>query len=402
MTVFSAFCVDCLKLALRGKWYYWAWIICLLAVVGIGVANYGNQFMVGMAVTHLSDQVTWGLYIANFIFMGGIAAASIVLVIAAIVYDRHDIGQPALMGVAIALSAVMMCTLFIVVDLGRPERIWHMLPFIGRYNFPYSLLAWDALVLNSYLLFTFCLGGSILFAKYRGRAASAPLLNHWVGIVAIGFVLAMVTVEAFLLSGYEARPFWNTAILAPRFLIAAFASGPAVIILVLQVVQRLAAHQAGATAIDLLVAIMRVALLGNLFLIAVEMFTHFYTQGEHTLSATYLYFGLKGYDRLVPWIWTSLGCGVLAVIIVLVRILRERRSLVNLACVLTMVEIWIEKTMGLVIPGFIPTPTGEMFEYMPSTPEILVSLGVLAIGMLVFTVLAKIAIPIELGQVKRS
>ena len=402
MRAFGSFCFDCVKLAVWGKWYYWLWLAVLLAGVGVGGKYYGDQLSTGMVVTHLSDQVNWGIYIANFIFMGGVAAASIVLVIAAILYEREDVSQAALLGVAVALAAVIMSSLYILVDLGRPERIWHMIPFIGRYNFPYSLLSWDALVLNVYLLFTLWLTGTLLFKNYRGQGQAAPIMRRWVGIAAIAFVIAMVTVEAFLLSGYEARPFWNTAVLAPRFLAAAFVSGPAVIILVLQVVGWFDKQRAAAPAIDLLATLMQAALLFNLFLVGVEMFTHFYTQGEHAISAHYLYFGMKGFGRLVPWIWIAHALGVIAVCLVLVRALRQRRVLLNIACLLAIAEIWIEKTMGLVIPGFIPTSMGEIFEYMPAKAEILVSVGVLSIGLLVFTVVVKIALPIVLGRVRYS
>ena len=229
MRAFGSFCFDCVKLALRGKWYYWLWLAVLLAGIGVGARYYGGQLVEGMVVTHLSDQVNWGLYIANFIFMGGVAAASIVLVIAAILYQREDVSQAALIGgdggVGIGRSPRYMSSLYILVDLGRPDRLWHMIPFIGRYNFPYSLLSWDALVLNVYLLFTLWLTGALLFRHYRGQGQAAPIMRRWVGVAAIAFVIGMVTVEAFLLSGYEARPFWNTAVLAPRFLAAAFVSG---------------------------------------------------------------------------------------------------------------------------------------------------------------------------------
>ena len=402
MRAFRSFCFDCVKLVLRGKWYYWLWLAVLLAGVGVGAKYYGDQLTEGMVITHLSDQVNWGLYIANFIFMGGIAAASIVLVVAAILYQREDVSQAALIGVTVALSAVLMSSLYILVDLGRPDRLWHMIPFIGSYNFPYSLLSWDALVLNVYLLFTLWLTGTLLFRNYRGQDQTVPIMRRWVGITAMVFVIAMVTVEAFLLSGYEARPFWNTAVLAPRFLAAAFVSGPAVIILVLQVVGWFDKQRATAPAIDLLAILMQVALLFNLFLVGVEMFTHFYTQGEHAISANYLYFGLKGFGRLVPWIWVAHGLGVAAVCLVLVRGLRQRRVLLNIACLLAIAEIWIEKTMGLVIPGFIPTSMGEVFEYMPANAEIFVSVGVLSIGLLVLTVVVKIALPIVTGRVRYS
>ena len=97
-----------------------------------------------------------------------------------------------------------------------------------------------------------------------------------------------------------------------------------------------------------------------------------------------------------------MALGVVAVTILSVPSLRRKRDFLNLACAMAVVEIWIEKGMGLVFPGFIPTPLGEIFEYLPSAIEIVVSLGILSIGLMVFTLIAKIAIPIELGQLKSS
>ena len=396
------FSLVCTKLLLRGGRLYWAWVGFLLATIAVGIYFYSDQAASGMGVTHLSDQVNWGLYISNFMFLGGVAAASVVLVIAAYLYRREDVRSDAVIGLGIALAAVVMCLLFIVADLGRPDRLWHMIPFIGDFNFPYSMLTWDSLALNGYLLFTLWLAASTLYARYHGRSLPTHNYQYGMGVLAIVLVLGMLVVEAFLLSGHVARPLWNTAVLAPRFVAAAFAAGPALFILVLQLVERFTEKQLHSPVIDLLGWMLRVSVRLNLFLIAVELFTDFYDGAEHSASAVYLYTGSLGRGLLTPWIWTALAFGIAAVVILSVRRLRERRRLLNLACVLVVVEIWIEKGMGLVIPGFIPTPLGEVFEYLPSVSEILVSLGILAIGMLVFTFTAKIAIPIELGQVRAS
>lgn len=402
MTPILQFSLVCIKLLLRGGRLYWAWVGLLLATIAVGIYFYSGQAVSGMGVTHLSDQVNWGLYISNFMFLGGVAAASVVLVIASYLYRREDVRNDAVIGLGIALAAVLMCQLFILADLGRPDRIWHMIPFIGDFHFPYSMLTWDALVLNSYLLFTLWLTASILYARYHGRSASTNRYQYGMGVLAIVLVLAMVVVESFLLSGHGARPLWNTAVLAPRFLAAAFAAGPALFILVLQLVERFTEKQLHPPVIDLLGWLLRLSVRVNLLLIAVELFTEFYGGGEHSASAVYLYTGSLGRGLLTPWIWTALAFGIAAVAILSVRRLRERRRLLNLACVLVVVEIWIEKGMGLVIPGFIPTPLGEVFEYLPAATEILVSLGILAIGLLVFTFTAKIAVPIELGHVRAS
>ncbi|MCH8842039.1 MAG: polysulfide reductase NrfD [SAR324 cluster bacterium] len=402
MKSFGSFCRDCLKLVFRGGRSYWIWNGGLLFMAIAGLGGYTHQLIEGLAVTHMSDQVNWGLYISNFIFMGGVSAASLVLVVAAFLYRQPEAAQSVTLGLGIAIAAAVMCGLFITVDLGRPDRLWHIVPFLGELSFPYSMLAWDAVVLNTYIPFTLGLAIYILFLKYNNREPATRGALFVLGNAAILFAISMLTVEAFLLSGHVARPLWNTAVLVPRFVVAAFAASSAIIILVLRLLDRFTERKEKSAEIGILVGVLKVAVLINLFLIAVEFFTHFYHPTDHSASAIYLYFGLDGRTMLVPWTWTSLAFGVIAVIILFNPRLRGRRAWLNLACVLTVMEIWIEKSMGLLIPGFIPTPLGEIFEYLPSPIEILVSLGVLAIGMLIFTLIAKIAIHIELGHTRYS
>jgi Ni/Fe-hydrogenase subunit HybB-like protein len=127
------------------------------------------------------------------------------------------------------------------------------------------------------------------------------------------------------------------------------------------------------------------------------VFKEFYTGNLHVASARYLYFGLHGHHALVPWIWTAIACNVTAMILLL---LPASRSLIwlDVACVLAIVGIWIEKGMGLVIPGFVPTPLGELVEYTPTLNETLICLGIWAFGLLCYTLLLRLAIPILQGH----
>jgi molybdopterin-containing oxidoreductase family membrane subunit len=221
-------------------------------------------------------------------------------------------------------------------------------------------------------------------------------------VLSIFWAISIHTVTAFLFSSNVARPFWNTAVLGPRFLASAFTSGPALIVLALQVIDRFSEFEVKRDVIDFMALIITVSLQINLFLLGVELFTDFYFPTAHGESATYLFFGLYGHKALVPWIWTAIVFNLIAVVILTLHPLRQRRGLLNVACVLAVIGVWIEKGMGLIVPGFIPTPIGEMFDYVPTRVEVFVSLGIWAFGLLVFTLVTKIAIPIELGTLTRA
>jgi molybdopterin-containing oxidoreductase family membrane subunit len=215
--------------------------------------------------------------------------------------------------------------------------------------------------------------------------------------IAIVWAVSIHTVTAFLYVGLGGRPFWNSAIIAPRFLASAFAAGPAFIILTLQIVRHYTSHRVSDDALLTLRRIVQVAMIINLFLLGCELFTEFYTDSAHLASARYLYFGLHGRAGLVPWIWTAIAFDSLAMIILILPASRGL-PLLNLACVLAIVGIWVEKGMGLIVPAFIPTPLGEMVEYLPTAQEIMVCLGIWAFGLLLYTVFVRISVPVLAGE----
>jgi Ni/Fe-hydrogenase subunit HybB-like protein len=399
MSALGRFFVDGLRQVFKGGRLYWSWVGGLGVVVLAGMVFYWRQLDQGLIVTGMSDQVSWGAYIANFTYLVGVAAAAVMLVIPAYVFHREDVRHVVLIGEGIAVAAVVMSILFVVVDLGRPERMWHMIPGLGRLHFPQSLLAWDVVVLAGYLLLNLAIPFYILFSRYQGREPNWRVYFPAV-LVSIGWAVSIHTVTAFLFSSNVARPFWHTAVLGPRFLASAFTSGPALIVLTLQVVDRNTALKVQSSVIGLMALITAVSLQISLFLLGAEIFTDFYFRTEEVVAATYLYLGLNGANKLVPWIWSAIALEGVAAVILTIHSLRNRRVLLSLACVFAIVGVWIEKGMGLVVPGFVPTPLGEVFEYSPSWGEVLISLGIWALGLLVFTLLAKVAIPIELGTLQ--
>jgi molybdopterin-containing oxidoreductase family membrane subunit len=393
------FIFDGVREMFRGGRGYWAWLGLLSVLIAIGVANYAVQLRDGLVITGMSDQVSWGFYIANFAFLVGIAAAAVLLVIPAYVFHRKDVKSVVLLGEGLAVAAVVSAMLFVVVDIGRPDRVWHMIPGIGILNWPTSLLAWDVVVLNGYLALNLVIPFYVHYCHYRGREPNLKLYFPVV-VVAMFWAISIHTVTAFLFSANSARPFWNTSLLGPRFIASAFASGPALIILTLQVIRKVTDYPVSQSVINTLALIMTVALQITVFFVGAELFTDFYNESTHAASLHYLFLGLDGFSRLRPWIWLALAMNIVAVVILTIHPLRQRMVLLNIACVLAFFGIWLEKGMGLVIPGFIPTPLGEIFEYVPTARELAVAMGIWATGILVFTLLAKASIAIELGVVR--
>jgi molybdopterin-containing oxidoreductase family membrane subunit len=387
-----------LALATDGSWAFYAWMTGLTAIALVGANAWAGQVASGMGVTGMSDHVSWGLYIANFTFAVGLAAGGVMMVIPAYLYHDDEMHDVVIVGELLAIAALIVSLGFVVADLGRPDRFWHLLPGIGRFNWPISMLTWDVVVLNGYLLLNLHICGYLLYMRFLGRKPNPKWYVPFVFLSVI-WAISVHTVTAFLYSGLGGRPFWNSALLAPRFLASAFVTGPAFIVLALQVVRRTTSFRVPEGPIQTLLKIMRVTVLVNLFMAGAEVFTEFYTGSSHVAAARYLYVGLHGKTALVPWIWTGLAFNVFAAIVLHTPKLVAKRPLLNLALVLVFSGVWIEKGMGLIIPGFVPSTMHELVEYYPTLTEWKVTVGLWAVGMMVFTIALKVALPIFGGEV---
>ncbi|HEX9011436.1 MAG TPA: NrfD/PsrC family molybdoenzyme membrane anchor subunit [Holophagaceae bacterium] len=393
----ASFLADSVRLVLRGNRAYRIWVAVLLVLMAAGGLAYANQLRHGLIATHMRDQVSWGFYIGNFTFLVGVAAAAIMLVIPAYVYDWEPIKEITILGEMLAIAALVMCLGFVMVDIGRPDRFWHIMPLVGRLNWPQSMLAWDVLVLNAYLLLNWFVVTYLLYCAYTGRHYIKKLVLPLV-LLSIPMAVSIHTVTAYLYNGLAARPFWNSAILAPKFLASAFCSGPAILLILLQILRKTTPLRIKDEAIFKVAELMAYTMGFNLFLTAAEAFKEFYSNTEHVVFSQYLYFGLKGHTTLVPYAWASVACGLAAFLLFLIPRTRTNWVTLNLGCVLIYSSVYIEKGMGLIIPGLTPDALGEIYEYRPSSTEVFVAAGIFATGFLVFTLMLKAAVPIMLGQ----
>jgi molybdopterin-containing oxidoreductase family membrane subunit len=387
------------RLLLRGGAAYWLWVAFLLALITWGGSAYVEQLRHGMIVTNMRDQVSWAFYIGNFTFLVGVAAAAVVLVIPAYIYHWKPIKEVAILGEILAISAIVMCLLFVVADMGRPDRFWHLIPGIGHMNFPRSVLAWDVLVLNLYFILNVTIVAHLLYRGLQGRPYSPRLVVPLV-LFSIPAAVGIHTVTAFIYAGLPGRPYWNASILAPRFLCSAFCSGPAIMLILFQILQRTTTIAIRDEAIWKVAELMAYAMFVNLFLLGAEVFKEYYSATEHLVHLQYLFSGIHGHRALVPYAWAFVACGVAAFVLFLLPATRRNVVTLNLGCLLVYASVYIEKGMGLVMPAFIPDTLGEVYEYTPTLHELRIGAAIFSIGFLVFTLLCKIAIPILTGELR--
>lgn len=374
--------------ALKGSRRYWEWLMVLGCGTIVGLFCYLRQLDQGLAVTGLSRDVSWGLYIAQFTFFVGVAASAVMVVLPYYLHDVKQFARITILGEFLAVAAVIMCVLFIMVDLGQPARVLN----IVRYPSPRSLMFWDMISLSGYLLLNAIVAFTTLHSEREETAL--PTWMKALVFISIPWAISIHTVTAFLYSGLAGRSFWLTAILAPRFLASAFAAGPALLILLCRALRKLAHFDAGEDAVQKLAVIMTYAFVINAFFVLMEIFTVFYARiPEHMEHFEFLYGGRGGDWMLAPWMWVSALLAIAALVLLLVPTLR--RNLLPMACAFVFVSLWIEKGLGLIVGGFVPSPLGAFARYAPTLPEVGIVAGIWAVGGLLVTAFYKIVVAVR-------
>ena len=376
--------------ALAGDRKYWGLVVVLLAIIGAGFMAYLIQLKMGLEITGMSRDVSWGFYIAQFTYLVGVAASAVMLVLPYYLHDYKIFGRITILGEFLAVAAVSMCVMFILVDLGKPMRVFNVM----LHPTPGSVLFWDMVVLSGYFLLNIVIGWTVLEAEKN--LAPPPSWVKPLIYLSIPWAPCIHIVTAFLYAGLPGRGFWLTAIMAPRFLASAFASGPALLILLALLIKKFTKFDPGTKPIQTLAKIVTYCIIINVLFFLFEAFTVFYSQiPEHMRHFEYLFTGIAGYGKLVPWMWVSMIGMITASILLVVPAVRRNHVTLAVACVMVVITTWIDKGLGLITGGFVPNPFDKITEYWPTALELLISAGIWAAGFLILTILYKITVSIK-------
>ncbi len=379
-----------LELALKGSKTYWIWIAGLLAVLCTGAYFYADQLKYGLMVTGQSRDVSWGLYTAQMTYFVGVAAGGVMLVLPYYLHDYKKFGRITILGEFLAVASIIMCLLYLLIHLGQPMRALN----VFLHPTPWSMLFWDGNVLFGYLVLNIIIGWNVLEAERN--SVSPPFWIKPLIYFSIPMAFSIHTVTAFVYCGLPGRGFWLTAILAPRFLASAFAAGPALLVILCMLIRKMTKFDPGKEAIQTLAVIISYGLIANLFFLACEVFVVFYSGiPSHVAHIKYLFAGLNGNTALVPWMWTSIFAMLTAVILLVIPVTRKNETILLFSCILVFIGTWIDKGLGMISGGFVPSALHHITEYTPSLHEIIISAGVTAIGLLILTILYKITISIK-------
>jgi Ni/Fe-hydrogenase subunit HybB-like protein len=375
----------------KPSWKYWTLVSLLMGIVAVGVGCWIREHQLGSGpTTGLSQDVPWGLHIGQLTFFVGIAASAVIVLLPFYLHNVRQFARITVLGEFLAVGAVVIAMLSVFTIMGKPGRVLNVLV----YPTPRSIIFWDFVVLSVYLGLNLLCGCTVLLSE-RKRVPAPGWVKPFI-YLSIFWAPSIHVVTAFLYSGLPGKDHWMTALQAVHFLATAFAAGPALLIVLTLLIQRVSRFDAGAVAIQTLAKIATYALILHLAFVGLELFTALYSQVPgHLRTLRYLYVGLEGHRTLVPVMWTSSLLAVLGLVLLANPRTRQRPSTLTAAAMAVFLSIWLDKGFAFVVAGSIPNAFDRVTEYWPRWNELGVAAGVMAVGALVLTVLYRMAVGVK-------
>jgi len=391
----------------------WTGVLCLLILNG--VVSYIFQLKYGLSVTGMSNYVSWGIYISNFVFFVAISlVGSLISAILKLSNAKWSIPLTRIAEI-IAVANIMFAGLIIIVDMGRPDRITNILIY-GRIQSP---IVWDVLVVSTYLVISILLLYIPLLpdlALLRDKMKGLPKWQHqlykilslgWIGseeqyrilhksvnmlaVIIIPVALGIHTVTSWLFAS-TLRGGWNSTNFGPYFVAGAFVVGAAGVIALMYVARRNYNLEKYLTD-DIFDK------MGKLLVMLSLVYTYF-TINEYLTPAFKMMGGEKALiqdlfiGHFAPMFW---GVQIFGVIIpVIVMLFKNGRKPLPLfiVAVMTIIGAWFKRYLIVIptlfhpyLPAIEQNGVPKVISYFPTWHEWSITAASLAGSLLVITIL---------------
>ncbi len=391
---------------------FWALVAFLLAVIGWGAYAYSIQIRDGLVVTGMRDRISWGLYIATFVFFIGISHAGTLISAILRVSQARWRTPVTRMAEFITVVALICGASFVIIDLGRPDRVLNVFAY-GRWQSP---IIWDVLAITTYLtasityllipmipdlaLFRDRLGGGtsrwrgwlyrVLAIGWVGNAPQRRSLGSAIGVLMILIIPIAVSVHTVVswIFAMTLRVPWDSALFGAFFVAGAIFSGIAILIIVMAILRR-AYH------LDEYVTEKHFVYLGYIMaafaaIMIYANISELLVHGYKLREGVEFHFRQLFLAEFAPFFWFYLLGGLVApIVIVLLPATRNVRGMI-VAAILVAVAMWIERYVIVVTGLRVPLMPYEPASYAPTWVEWSLLAAGLALFALLITVFTKV------------
>jgi molybdopterin-containing oxidoreductase family membrane subunit len=398
---------------------YKIWIGSLLTIIAMAVWGYIIQLENGLGVTGMRDYVSWGLYIASFVFF--VATALVGMLISAVV---GLLGQKWIIPISriaemIALAFVMMAGIVIVVDMGRPDRLLNVFIY-GRFQSP---IFWDITVVNIYLIISFLLLFlpllpdlgiirnhmkkdlpkwqwnlyNVLSLGWVGTPGQYKILHRTIRVLLILIVpvaMALHTVTSWL-SALTLRAGWDSTIFGPYYVSGAFVAGSGAVLIAMYFLRKYYKLEDYITDFhfDKMGKLMVLVALVYLYFNINEFLVPGFKMKEADAHHIHTLFSLHGEYGVMFWMTQIFGL-ILPIFLGFFKRFRKPFPMMLIGTAV-LIGAWYKRVIIVVptlIHAFLPIQNvpEEFHHYNPTGTEIIITMGTIAAAVLIFSILVKL------------